>query len=253
MSRNSRSKKWLLAGVLVTSAFAVSSMASAHAPVRGTAPFANQNLKKAPTVVEVLAGESGLGSHPDDFISVFDASGTNHASRMTASAQGDFSRISAPVSSLKQGWYGVHWNVMSQDGHPMGGDEGGWWVFGVNGKTTKSATRRITLSNPSKPSGVPASVQTSLNGLRVGSRTMTATMKWGTMASLKWIVVDSPIAELKGATFSWSVSCVKRAHTCTAKGIVPFVANYRIEAQIAAKTQQGRLTSVWSTTATAVG
>jgi methionine-rich copper-binding protein CopC len=253
MLRNSQSRKLLMAGVLVASAIGVSSVASAHAPVRGTAPFANQNLKKAPTVVEVLAGESGLGSHPDDYISVFDASGTNHASPMTASAQGDFSRISASVSSMSNGWYGVHWNVMSEDGHPMGGDEGGWWAFGVNGKTTKTATRRINLSNPSKPSGVPASVRTSLNGLRVGSRTMTATMKWGTMTSLKWIVVDSPIAELKGATFSWSVSCAKRTRVCTAKGIIPFVATYRIEAQISAKTQQGRLTSVWSSTATAVG
>jgi hypothetical protein len=49
------------------------------------------------------------------------------------------------------------------------------------------------------------------------------------------------------------VSCTKKSSVCTAKGIIPFVANYRIDVQISAKTQQGRLTSVWSTAATAVG
>jgi|688.fasta_scaffold280019_2 methionine-rich copper-binding protein CopC len=253
MLRKARSRKWLLAGVLVTSAFGVSSVASAHAPVRGTAPVSNQNLKKAPAVVEVLAGEPGLGTHPDDFISVFDAAGINHASSLMTSAQGDFSRISAPVTSLKSGWYGVHWNVMSEDGHPMGGDDGGWWAFGVNGKTAKAATRSISFSNASKPVGVPASLRSSLNGLRVGSRSLTAPVKWGTITSVKWTVINSSIAQLQGASFSWSVSCTKKSSVCTAKGIIPFVANYRIDVQISAKTQQGRLTSVWSTTATAVG
>jgi methionine-rich copper-binding protein CopC len=253
MLRKERSRKWLLAGVLVTSAFGISSVASAHAPVRGTAPVSNQNLKKAPTVVEVLAGEPGLGTHPDDFISVFDAAGVNFASSLTTSPQGDFTRVSAPVTSLKSGWYGVHWNVMSEDGHPMGGDEGAWWAFGVNGKTAKAATRSITLSNASKPVGVPASLKTSLNGLRVGSRSLTATVKWGTITSVKWTVINSPIARLQGASFSWPVSCTKKSSVCTAKGIIPFVANYRVDVQISAKTKQGRLTSVWSTTATPVG
>jgi methionine-rich copper-binding protein CopC len=253
MSRSSRSKKWLLAGVLVTSAFGISSVASAHAPVRGTAPFANQNLKKAPTVVEVLAGEPGLGAHTDDFISVFDAAGINHASSLMTSAQGDFSRISAPVTSMNTGWYAVHWNVMSEDGHPMGGDDGAWWAFGVNGKTAKSPTRSLTLRNVSKPSGVPVSLRTSVKGLRVGSRSLTATVKWGTITSVKWTVVNSSITQLNGASFSWPVSCAKKSSVCTAKGIIPFVANYRIDVQISAKTKQGRLTSVWSTTATPAG
>jgi methionine-rich copper-binding protein CopC len=253
MLRKPRSKKLLLVGAFMASTFGISSVAMAHAPVRGTAPVSNQNLKKAPTVVEVLAGEPGLGTHPDDFIAVFDAAGVNFASSLTTSPQGDFSRISAPVSSLKSGWYGVHWNVMSEDGHPMGGDDGGWWAFGVNGKTAKAATRSITLSNASKPVGVPASLRSSLNGLRVGSRSLTATVKWGTITSVKWTIVNSPIAQHKGATFTWPVSCVKKTRVCTAKGIVPFVANYRIDAQISAKTKQGQLTSVWSTTATPAG
>lgn len=253
MLRKSHSRILLLAGVLVASAIGVSSVASAHAPVRGTEPASNQNLKKAPTVVEVLAGEPGLGTHPDDFISVFDAAGTNYSSSLTTSAQGDFSRISAPVSSLKPGWYGVHWNVMSEDGHPMGGDDGGWWTFGVNGKTAKAPTRSITLNNASKPAGVPATLKTSLTGLRIGSRSLTATVKWGTITSVKWTVISSPIAQLQGASFSWPVSCAKKSAVCTAKGIIPFVANYRIDVQISTKTPQGRLSSVWSTTATPAG
>lgn len=253
MLRNSRSQKWLIAGVLVTSAFGISTVASAHAPLRATAPMANQNLKKAPTVVELLAGEAGLGSNPDDYITVLDAAGINHASTLTSSAQGDFSRISAPVSSMTRGWYGVHWNVMSDDGHPMGGESGGWWAFGVNGTTAKSPTRKISFVNATKPSGVPASFSSSLNGLRIGSRTLTATLKWGTMTSLKWTVVNTSIPQHNGATFSWLVSCVKKTHVCTAKGVIPFVANYRIDAQVSAKTKQGQLTSVWSTTATPAG
>ena len=253
MLRKARSRKWLLAGVLAASAFGISSVASAHAPVRGTAPVSNQNLKKAPTVVEVLAGEPGLGTHPDDFIAVFDAVGVNFASSITNSPQGDFSRISAPVSSLKSGWYGVHWNVMSEDGHPMGGDDGAWWAFGVNGKTTKAATRTITLKNASMPAGVPTSLKTSLTGLRIGSRSLTTKVKWGTITSVKWTVINSPITQFVGATFSWPVSCVKKTRVCTAKGIIPFVANYRIDVQISAKTPQGRLTSVWSATATPAG
>ena len=253
MLRNSQSRKWLVAGVLVTSALGVSSVASAHAPVRGTAPQANQNLKKAPIVVELLAGEAGLGTNPDDYINVFDAAGNNHAAALTSSAQGDFSRISAPVSSMTTGWYGVHWNVMSDDGHPMGGEAGGWWAFGVNGKTAKSPTRKISLANATKPSGVPSSFSTSVNGLRIGSRSLTTTLKWGTMTSMKWTVINTPIAQHNGATFTWSVSCVKKTRVCTAKGIIPFVANYRIDAQVSAKTKQGQLTSVWSTTATVAG
>ncbi len=253
MLHKSHSRKWLLVGVLVASTFGISTVAMAHAPLRGSAPLANQNLKKAPTVVELLAGEAGLGTSPDDYISVLDASGSNHASPLTTSAQGDFSRISAPVSSMNTGWYAVHWNVMSEDGHPMGGEGGGWWAFGVNGKTAKAATRKIALTNPSKPSGVPTSMSTSLNGLRVGLRTFTATVKWGTITSVKWTIVNSPIAQHKGATFSWPVSCVKKTRVCTAMGIIPFVANYRIDVQISAKTKQGQLTSVWSTTATSAG
>jgi hypothetical protein len=169
------------------------------------------------------------------------------------SAQGDFSRISAPVTSMNTGWYAVHWNVMSEDGHPMGGDDGAWWAFGVNGKTAKSPTRSLTLRNVSKPSGVPVSLRTSVKGLRVGSRSLTATVKWGTITSVKWTVVNSSITQLNGASFSWPVSCAKKSSVCTAKGIIPFVANYRIDVQISAKTKQGRLTSVWSTTATPAG
>lgn len=242
-----------MAGVLVASAVGISGTASAHAPLRATAPMANQNLKKAPVAVELLAGEAGLGSSPDDYITVLDASGANHASSLTSSAQGDFSRISAPVSSMSTGWYGVHWNVMSDDGHPMGGEAGGWWAFGVNGKTTKSPTRKISFVNATKPAGVPAIFSSSLNGLRIGSRTLTATLKWGTLTSLKWSVINSPIIQHNGATFAWAVSCAKKTHVCTAKGILPFVANYRIDAQVSAKTKQGQLTSVWSTTATPAG
>lgn len=237
----------------MASTFGISSVAMAHAPVRGTAPLANQNLKKAPTSVKLLAGEAGLGTSPDDFISVLDASGANHASLLTASAQGDFSLISSPVSSMNSGWYAVHWNVMSQDGHPMGGEDGGWWSFGVKGKTAKAATRKLSFANPSKPTGVPATFSTSLNGLRIGQRTLTAKVKWGTITSVKWTVINSPIAQLQGASFSWPVTCAKKSGVCTAKGIIPFVANYRIDVQISAKTQQGRLTSVWSTTATPAG
>lgn len=253
MLHKSRSRKLLLVGVLAASTFGISTVAMAHAPLRGTSPLANQNLKKAPAVVELLAGEAGLGTNPDDFISVLDASGSNHASPLTTSAQGDFSRISAPVSSMNTGWYVVHWNVMSEDGHPMGGESGAWWAFGVNGKTAKAATRKIALTNPSKPTGVPVSMSASLNGLRVGLRTFTATVKWGTITSVKWTVLNSPIAQYQGATFSWPVSCVKKTRVCTAKGIVPIVANYRIDAQISSKTKQGQLTSVWSASATPAG
>jgi methionine-rich copper-binding protein CopC len=253
MLHKPRSKKLLLVGAFMASTFGISSVAMAHAPVRGTAPLANQNLKKAPTVVELLAGEAGLGTSPDDYISVLDASGANHASALTTSEQGDFSRISAPVSSMNSGWYAVHWNVLSQDGHPMGGEAGGWWSFGVNGKTAKAATRKFSFVNPSKPTGVPATFTTALNGLRIGQRTLTATVKWGTITSVKWTIVNSPIAQHKGATFSWPVSCVKKTRVCAAKGIIPFVANYRIDVQISAKTKQGQLTSVWSTTATSAG
>ena len=253
MLRKTRIQKCLMAGVLVASAVGISGTASAHAPLRATAPMANQNLKKPPVAVELLAGEAGLGSSPDDYITVLDASGANHASSLTSSAQGDFSRISAPVSSMSKGWYGVHWNVMSDDGHPMGGEAGGWWAFGVNGKTTKSPTRKISFVNATKPAGVPATFSSSLNGLRIGSRTLTATLKWGTLTSLKWSVINSPIIQHNGATFAWAVSCAKKTHVCTAKGILPFVANYRIDAQVSAKTKQGQLTSVWSTTATPAG
>ena len=253
MLRRSRSQKWLLVSAITASTFSMASVAMAHAPLRGTSPLANQNLKKAPVAVELLAGESGLGTNPDDYITVLDASGANHASILTTSAQGDFSRISAPVSSMNIGWYAVHWNVLSDDGHPMGGESGGWWAFGVNGKTVKAATRKMVLTNPMKPSGVPTLMSASINGLRVGLRAFTAKVSWGTISSVKWTVMNSPIAQHQGATFSWPVSCVKKTRICTANGILPFVANYRVDVQISAKTKEGQLTSVWSASATPAG
>lgn len=239
----------LALAVGVSFASAANAAIPQHAPVQGQSPAPNVNLRKAPTSVGLVAGEPGLGGD-SDYLTVMNAGGQEQQGLLSVTTRENSTVFSVPTPNLSSGWYVVHWNVLSEDGHPMAGDEGGWWAFGVKGTTKKSSSVRLKTSNPSRPSGVPSSLTLSMNGARVGVRTLTATIKWGVIVQTKWILKSSKAAQFTGATFVWGSSCKSKTRICSSTGILPVDGIYDLEIQVRAKTSAGSTTSVWTGRAT---
>lgn len=236
----------LMAGALSAPAIGVS-VASAHAPLQGQSPSPNSNLKTAPTAVSLLAGEQGIGTAPTDYLTVLDGSGVNHANALAATTRENSTLISAPLNGMSKGWYGVHWNISSDDGHPMGGDSGAWWAFGVNGSTAKSPKVALVARNAMPPVGTKATLPISVSGNRKGNQTITVVNKWGTLYSAKWTLNDPAHVSLNGAMFSWFSICKKTVATCTATGVLPFAGTYDLVLQVISTSKTGSNTSLWST------
>lgn len=246
MRRNCIAIFLLVAGALTAPAIGVS-VVNAHAALQGQTPSANENLKSPPQMVSLLAGEQGIGTASSDYVSVLDASGANHASSLTTSARDNATVINAPVTSMSRGWYGVHWNIASEDGHPMGGDSGAWWAFGVNGATPKASAASLTVRNATPPTGAKGSIIAKLNGARVGARTISTVNKWARVYSVKWVLADPVHESLNNATFIWFASCAKKTSTCVAKGVLPFAGTYQVTFQVITTTKTGSNTALWTT------
>ena len=246
MRRNTLISFMLVAGALCAPAFGISAV-SAHAPLQGQSPAPNTNAKLPPTSVALLAGEQGIGTNPGDYISVLDASGINHSGSLTALGRDNATLITAPISAITNGWYAVHWNFASEDGHPMGGEGGAWWAFGVKGTTAKSSPFSFTTRNPSPPTGTKPSLPVKLSGIRKGNQTLTVVNKWGTVYSVKWVLNDPVHDALNGATFNWFATCKKKTSTCTAAGVLPFAGTYSMAIQVISRTNVGSSTALWTT------
>ena len=235
-----------MAGALSAPAIGVS-VASAHAPLQGQTPSPNSNLKNAPTSVSLLAGEQGIGTAPTDYLTVLDGSGVNHANALAATTRENSTLVSASLNSMSKGWYGVHWNVASEDGHPMGGDSGAWWAFGVNGSTAKSSKGALVARNAMPPVGTKATLPVSVSGNRKGNQTISVVNKWGTLYSAKWVLNDPVRESLNGATFTWFATCKKKTATCTAAGVLPFAGTYDLVLQVISTSKTESNTALWST------
>jgi hypothetical protein len=239
----------LLAGAVCAPAFGISPV-SAHAPLQGQSPAPNTNVKAVPSSVALLAGEQGIGTNPSDYLSVFDALGVNHAGALAATGRDNATLIAAPVSAMSNGWYAVHWNVASEDGHPMGGEAGSWWAFGVKGTTAKSLPVSFTTRNALPPTGTKSALPAKLSGNRKGSQTLAVVNKWGTVYSVKWILNDPQRETLNGATFTWFSTCKKKTFTCTASGVLPFAGTYTMALQVISSTKGGSSTALWTSQVT---
>jgi methionine-rich copper-binding protein CopC len=216
-----------------------------HAPVLGAAPIANSNAKTAPTVAAVLIGDADLGG-PNDFLFSYDQSGVNHAGTISTSPVGDATKLEVPLSSMKNGWYASHWNVQSADGHMAGGDDGLWWAFGVKGVTRATATKKVTLSTPTPVASLPNKITASVNGLRVGTRTISVALKTGTITSFKWQRLNETPTTLIGASFPWAVSFQKITKKFVSTGVIPFPGSYKLTAQITLTRNGESHTALWS-------
>ena len=216
-----------------------------HAPVLGAAPIANSNSKTAPLVAAVLIGDADLGG-PNDFLFTYDKAGINHAGAIQTSPVGDATKLSVPLSSMKTGWFASHWNVQSADGHMAGGDDGLWWAFGVKGITRTAATKKITLATPTPVASLPNRISVSVNGLRVGTRTISVVLKTGSITSFKWQRLNETPTTLIGASFPWAVSFQKKTKKFSSSGVIPFPGNYKLTAQITLSRNGESHTALWS-------
>ena len=216
-----------------------------HAPVLGVAPAANSNLKKIPAFAAVLVGEPDLGGS-QDYLAVLDGTGANYAGSITTSAVVESTKFTVPLTTMKTGWYAAHWNVQSEDGHMVGGDDGSWWAFGVKAVSPSAKTVKIKLraSVPVEP--LPSSLTVSLNGRRTGMRTLTASMANARVTSFRFVRNNESPESLRGASFSWPVSYNKKTRLYSATGIIPFAGLYTLTAQITSTKNGVTRTALWS-------
>lgn len=207
-----------------------------HAPVRGQSPTPNRNAAAMPASAGVLAGEPGLGGAEGDYVHVISPTGTVVSGEVSARESGDTTLLTAPLSGNARGWYLVHWNVVSSDGHPMGGDDGAWWAFGHRGSTVP-VKKPTTIRLAPVTSGAPPLTGT-MNGMRTGMRTITLSKVQGTVYAARWTLQGS----LDGATnpqFSWDVSTNRAKKTATLSGIVPRTGTYTVSVLVKTTTTSG--------------
>ena len=207
-----------------------------HAPVRGQSPTPNRNLTKMPTTAGVLAGEPGLGGDAGDYVRVIAPNGTTVSGSVTARESGDDTLLTTPVSGAAKGWYLVHWNVTSGDGHPMGGDDGAWWAFGYKA-TTVVVKKPVAVKMSAVVAGASPLTGT-INGVRTGLRTITLSKVPGTVYAARWTLQGS----VDGATnpqFSWDVSTNRTKKTATLSGIVPRTGTYSVSVLVTVPTATG--------------
>ena len=216
-----------------------------HAPVLGVDPAANTDVNKIPTSAAVLVGDTSLGG-PDDFLFTYDKAGINHAGAIQTSPVGDATKLAVPLSSMKTGWYASHWNVQSADGHMAGGDDGSWWAFGVRAASPSAKTVKIKLraSVPVEP--LPSSLTVSLNGRRIGMRTLTVSVANAQVTSFRFIRNNESPESLRGASFSWPVTYNKKTKLYSSTGVIPFAGSYTLTAQITSTNSGVTRTALWS-------
>ena len=216
-----------------------------HAPVLGVAPSANTNSKTTPTSAAVLIGEPNLGGS-QDYLSVFDATGMNHAGSIATSAIAESTKLTVPLTTMKPGWYAAHWNVQSEDGHMAGGDDGSWWAFGVKAVSPSAKTVKIKLraSVPVEP--LPSSLTVSLNGRRTGMRTLTTSITSARVTSFRFFRTNDTPDSLRNASFTWPVSYNKKTKMYSSTGIIPFAGTYTVTAQITSTNDGVTRTALWS-------
>ena len=216
-----------------------------HAPVLGVAPAANTNSKITPFSAAVLIGEPNLGGS-QDYLLVLDAKGTNHAGSISTSAVVESTKLTVPLTTMKPGWYAAHWNVQSEDGHMAGGDDGSWWAFGVRAVSPSAKTVKIKLraSVPVEP--LPSSLTVSLNGRRIGIRTLSASIANARVTSFRFIRNNESPESLRGASFSWPVTYNKKTKLYSSTGVIPFAGSYTLTAQITSTNSGVTRTALWS-------
>lgn len=221
------------------------SQAVMHAPVRGQSPTPNRNLGRMPASAGVLAGEESLQPAEGDFLRVIAPGGAVVSGALDARESGDATLVSSPITGAARGWYLVHWNVTSGDGHAMGGDEGAWWSFGY--RATTLSVKKMSSVNLAAVVPGGGTLSATINGLRTGIRTITVSRVSGTVYAARWTlkgVVD-------GATnpqFSWDVSTNKTKKTAALSGIVPRIGTYVVSVLVRTTTASGTSLTEYSTT-----
>ena len=211
-----------------------------HAAARNFTPAPNTVVSGAP-IAALLLGDEGVGNGTDDYVDVYDARGVEHSGPTTGRASGDLSLVSTPLATMSRGWYAVHWNVVSADGHMAGGDNGAWWVFGVNVKTVAAPLRRIAFRADVALPTLPPTLTTTLDGVRTGSRTLTFAKTSAVVTTVRWKLIRSSTARLVGAEFDWAVGSDRKTKSTYAIGAVPFPGVYRVTVQA----NVGSVTGVW--------
>jgi methionine-rich copper-binding protein CopC len=216
-----------------------------HAPVLGAAPVANTITKSIPTSAAVLIGDANLGG-PEDFLFTYDKAGINYAGAIQTSPVGDATKLTVPLSSIKTGWYASHWNVQSADGHMAGGDDGLWWAFGVKAKTPTAKSVKITLRSSVPVAPLPDALSVTLNGRRVGMRTLTTSITSARVTSFRFFRTNDTPDSLRNASFTWPVSYNKKTKMYSSTGIIPFAGTYTVTAQITSTNAGVTRTALWS-------
>lgn len=216
-----------------------------HAPVLGVAPATNSNLKKAPAFAAVLVGEPDLGGS-QDYLTVLDVTGANYAGSITTSAVVESTKLTVPLTTMKTGWYAAHWNVQSEDGHMVGGNDGSWWAFGVKAVTPSAKTVKITLRASVAVAPLPTTLTVNLNGRRTGIRTLSASIANARVTSFRFVRNDETPESLRGASFSWPVTYNKKTKLYSGTGVIPFAGSYTVTAQITSTNSGVTRTALWS-------
>lgn len=208
----------------------------AHAPVRGQSPTPNRNATRMPATAGVLAGEPGLEPGAADYLRVIAPGGAVVSGPLAARGSGDATLFSVSVSGAARGWYMVHWNVTSGDGHPMGGDDGSWWTFGHRA-TTVGVARAATLRLSSVIAG-GGTLTASMNGMRTGLRTVTVSHVPGSVYAARW-TLQGEVDGAMNPRFSWDVTSNRAKKTATLSGIVPRAGTYVVSVFLTVPTATG--------------
>jgi methionine-rich copper-binding protein CopC len=197
-----------------------------HAPIQAAEPAPNSNLARAPARVAILMGDEGIGNGLQDYVRVFDSRGLPVAEPHKVEPRGSSTVLTAPVNVRRPGWYVVHWNVQSSDGHLAAGDSGGWWAFGYKGSTPRVATPTVLTLAPTD--GTSRHLRATLNGRKTGVRSLTFAKFTGTIVSLRWKLISKKVDATAEPTLEWNVRSNPRQGTAVATGIIPIIGTYRV-------------------------
>lgn len=207
-----------------------------HAPVRGQSPTPNRNLTRMPAAAAVLAGEPDLQPTQGDFIRVIGPSGATVSGQLTAQESGDSTLVTTPVTGSAKGWYVVHWNLTSSDGHPMGGESGSWWAFGH--RATTSVVKKPTVLRLSAAVGTKQ-LNAALNGALTGMRTVTLSALPGTVYAARWTLQGS-VDGTTNPQFSWDITNNTRKKTAALSGIIPRPGTYVVSVLVTVASAAGK-------------
>lgn len=229
---------------------AVVGFVPSHAPLRGQSPAPHTNLKNPPQTVTLRVGEAGRGS-TDDYIMVYDSKGETVSGLVSVSTTGNSTEFAVSVQCRSSGWYLVRWNVVSEDGHELGGGDGSWWIFGV--RAPSRLVKLPTSLSLFEPSGNRSKMRPTINGLVVGKRRLEIVGR-DMVTSVRWQVLSQVPTSLMGASYSWPVSRANnsRASTTTylSEGVLPVPGQYQLTIGVTSKTLAGSVTTSLVTTVT---